>query len=409
MEPMRRRSGALVSASILLFASMAPGRAQEEPGAEAAASQPESAPRAHYLGVVGGYLEPDDDRGADSGTSFAAFFGRQLSGSWFIEGQVFTEIFESEQDSQPDYYRHGLGADLVYSFGQRLKFSPFLLIGAGGVYNDVIPDDDDSFEAFGNAGIGFVTQPLGTYGLRLRAELRYIYDGFESGLGDYRAAVGLELPLLPYERPAPPLAAPPPEPVQVVKVESVPDSDGDGVPDDFDKCPGTPAGMPVDGVGCGLEQVITLTGVNFEFDKATLTPNARTILEEVALKVKHFASVPMELAGHTDSTGSDAYNLKLSQLRAESVRDFLILQGVPGDKLTAVGYGESRPVADNATEAGRELNRRVELHVAGQLAPPAVPVTDGAAPAAAEPAAELAPIEEAPPADAPADEAEPAQ
>jgi outer membrane protein OmpA-like peptidoglycan-associated protein len=78
--------------------------------------------------------------------------------------------------------------------------------------------------------------------------------------------------------------------------------------------------------------------------------------------LKAWGDVNIEVAGHTDSKGSDAYNMKLSQQRAEAVRNFLISRGVAADRLTAKGYGESQPVADNATEEGRFQNRRVELY-----------------------------------------------
>lgn len=372
-------------------------------------------PKLSYVGILGSYLDLDSGRLPKDGVGVGAYYGRQLGhGNWFWEGQLFAQNLETDQDDLTDFYRTGGGLDLVYSLNERRTFSPFLLLGVGGNYNDVVPDHDDKFNAFGNAGIGFVTRPYGTYGFRLRAEARYIYDDFDGGQSDFRYSVGLELPLSPYETPrAIPAAVP--EATEVVRVEDMADSDGDGVPDQFDKCPGTPTGMPVDGVGCGLAQVITLTGVNFEFDRAALTPDSIKILEDVALKVKHFSSVPMELEGHTDSKGSDAYNDKLSQLRADSVRNFLIEQGVPGDKLTAKGMGETHPVADNGTEAGRALNRRVELHIAGQEAP-SVPVDASGAPldsgasteaAAPAPAADAAPVEEAvpPPSEEPAEPA----
>lgn len=378
---------AAASAALVLMSPIA--GAQDS----ATGSEPAKDPL-NYIGVLGSYLDLDKARGPKDGTGVGAYYGRQLSGNFFVEGQLFTQTFETDQANFTDFYHYGLGLDLVYSLGERLGFSPFILLGGGGSYTDLVPDNRDAFDAFGNAGIGFVTQPLGVWGLRFRAEARYVYDNFGSGQNDFRYSAGLELPLLPYEQtrytPPPP---PPPAPEVVRTVtETLPDTDGDGVTDGFDKCPGTPQGMPVDGVGCGLSQVITLTGVTFDFDQATLTPNSRTILEEVALKVKHFNNVPMSLEGHTDSKGSDEYNLTLSDLRAKSVRDFLIEQGVSGDKLTAKGYGESVPVADNNTEAGRALNRRVELRIAGQEAPPSIPVDasgaalDGAAPVpAAEP------------------------
>lgn len=399
------RRTALASATAVFVCSLS-FNAQAQDDAASSNVEAESVPALDYIAITGSYVDLDKDQYAKDATGINLHVGHQLGhGNWFIEGQLFTDVQETNLDNLTDFYRHGGGLDLVYSLNKRRTFSPYLLVGGGAEYYDVVPDSEDGWDFYANAGIGFVTQPLGLYGLRFRAEARYVYDNFIDGYSDIRYTAGLELPLSPYETPRPTVIAPPAaEPVTIVKTEtlteSLADSDGDGVPDAGDKCPETPKGMPVDGVGCGLSQVITLTGVNFEFNKASLTPDSRKILEDVALKIKHFTSVPMELEGHTDNVGSDGYNLKLSQLRANSVRDFLVGQGVPGDKLTAVGLGESKPVADNATDAGRALNRRVELHIAGQQAAPSIPVDASGAPLdAAAPAAE-APAAEAPAADA---------
>lgn len=107
---------------------------------------------------------------------------------------------------------------------------------------------------------------------------------------------------------------------------------------------------------------LVLVGVNFDFDKATLRPEDIAILDRDALSfVKSNSDVVVEVEGHTDSRGSDKYNMGLSLRRAEAVRDYLISKGVAADRLTAKGYGESQPIADNNTDEGRFKNRRVEL------------------------------------------------
>jgi len=144
------------------------------------------------------------------------------------------------------------------------------------------------------------------------------------------------------------------------------DSDGDGVPDDRDKCPGTPPGVPVLTNGCAVNQSAIMQGVSFEFNKATLTRSASSILDRVAEVLKESPGFVIEIAGHTDSIGSASYNQQLSQARAESARQYLIEQGVNPERLQARGYGESDPIADNDTDEGRASNRRVELRVVGQ-------------------------------------------
>ena len=130
-----------------------------------------------------------------------------------------------------------------------------------------------------------------------------------------------------------------------------------------DKCPNTRPGAVVDLDGCEVEAVISLEGVHFEFDKATLTPEAMAILDKAAALLDKQQKVVVEVAGHTDSVGSEEYNQKLSERRAMSVKDYLESKGITATSLTARGYGEAQPVASNDTDAGRALNRRVELIV----------------------------------------------
>jgi OOP family OmpA-OmpF porin len=144
------------------------------------------------------------------------------------------------------------------------------------------------------------------------------------------------------------------------------DSDGDGVPDGIDQCPGTRPGVEVDSVGCEIlfeegRDTLVLQDVNFEFDSAKLTAESRNILDSVAESLTRFAEARVEVAGHTDSKGSETYNLELSQKRADAVRDYLIGKGVNEARLASKGYGEAKPTADNSTDEGRAENRRVEL------------------------------------------------
>ena len=126
-----------------------------------------------------------------------------------------------------------------------------------------------------------------------------------------------------------------------------------------------PAGAPVDQFGCLiLRDTLLLEAVRFDFDKSEITPAARPILDRVAESMLAYPEAVFEIAGHTDSVGTFAYNYLLSARRAAAVRDYLIRQGVPAYKLTAVGYGEGFPIAPNATVEGRALNRRgIELRV----------------------------------------------
>ncbi len=139
------------------------------------------------------------------------------------------------------------------------------------------------------------------------------------------------------------------------------DTDGDGVPDYMDKCPQTPPGATVDEVGC-MKQLV-LNNIEFIVDSSELTMDAKTTLDQVADAIRARPEVKsMSVIGHTDNTGSDAYNQRLSEKRANAVADYLRSTGVSTRFVTS-GSGEKQPVADNATEEGRARNRRVELNV----------------------------------------------
>jgi OmpA-OmpF porin, OOP family len=140
------------------------------------------------------------------------------------------------------------------------------------------------------------------------------------------------------------------------------DSDGDGVPDSMDKCPGTPKGAAVDASGCQIAGAISVDSTvdHFDFDRATLKSGMMGTLDDVADKLKASpADEKVEVIGHTDSTGPEAYNQQLSERRAQAVADYLASKGV--SNLSIKGMGESQPVADNATREGRAMNRRVEI------------------------------------------------
>ena len=141
-----------------------------------------------------------------------------------------------------------------------------------------------------------------------------------------------------------------------------PDGDKDGVVDVADLCPNTEAGEEVDATGCRKAAPIVLSGVNFISGSAELTEPAKAILDTVAASIAEHPALKLEVAGHTDDQGPAAFNEALSQQRAEAVRAYLIGKGAIEDNLSAKGYGEAKPIADNATPAGRAQNRRVELN-----------------------------------------------
>lgn len=171
------------------------------------------------------------------------------------------------------------------------------------------------------------------------------------------------------------------------------DSDSDGAADSYDRCPGTPRGVEVDSSGCAvsldddndgimnandqcsgtvsgtvvnkqgceLKEDIALDNVQFNTGNAVLSSSSRQILNNVAQTLKNNPHLKFEIAGHTDSSGNYQSNVNLSESRAQSVRQYLIDNGVAAESLTAHGYGPDKPVASNNTRSGRSANRRVEL------------------------------------------------
>lgn len=107
----------------------------------------------------------------------------------------------------------------------------------------------------------------------------------------------------------------------------------------------------------------TLDDVHFDTDKATLRPSSYAELNELLDYLQRHPDIKVEIAGHTDNTGTAAHNLKLSQDRANTIRNFLIQKGISPQKVTAKGYGANEPVADNSSETGRQLNRRTEVRI----------------------------------------------
>ena len=168
------------------------------------------------------------------------------------------------------------------------------------------------------------------------------------------------------------------------------DSDGDGVADKLDKCPNTEAGIKVDGSGCPLDVdgdgipdskdacptvkgIARLNGcpefaasgpvvpIQFEFNSSVLRTSAYSVLDGLASSLKANSSAVVQLDGHASAEGTEEYNMTLSRDRANSVKTYMVNAGIASNRIATTAYGESRPVASNATEAGRSENRRVEI------------------------------------------------
>ena len=325
-----------------------------------------------YVSILPGYFIPDRGYGAQrNGFTMSVLYGNQFSEHWSLEGNIFGSTLETGKLHGTDYYQYGGTVDAAYGLFDRTKapVTPFVLAGIGAEYNDMFPQDRSRTSFVADGGIGFVTKSLYD-GIKIRAEGRYLHNFFEGGQNDYRLSFGIEIPLgRVIDRI---IEVPTPTPAAITEIKEVPrpwvDSDGDGVDDEHDDCPNTPHGLKVDAHGCVIPgQSIELNGVTFDFNRARLTTNAQTILNTITPAFIGQPSLKVEIAGHTDSIGTAAANLKLSQARAEAVRAYLISRGAKPQQLVAKGYGKSQPlITPEKTADDRERNRRVEFRVLGK-------------------------------------------
>lgn len=326
-------------------------------GALHEAPEGDSAPLRHLS--FGGFLEfPDSGRGVDSGLGAHYGYGRSWGATRAWELRLFGGTRETGVKGATDFYHYGVGGDVFQYFGDTSRGHPFALLGLGAIMSDVDPDDQDGVSGYASAALGWRGAPLKGWGLRPRFELRATYDSFESGQTDFLLGAALEIPA---ERTV----------IQeklvektVVREVAPPDFDGDGVPDARDQCPDTVPNAKVEPDGCVRKaQVVVLPNIEFALDKADLTPAGREVLEKVVRFMNDQPEITLDVWGHTDWTGSAVYNLGLSQRRAASAVQYLIERGIAAGRLQSAGFGESRPLASNETEEGRERNRRVELNI----------------------------------------------
>ncbi len=341
------------------------------------------------------YLNPmiqavwlDDDRNADDNWGAQLGIGKALSEDWNVELNYAHSIHDGALGNDLRFENVELDALRVF-YRDSARTNPYLLGGIGWLYKNYETTDNTSTFS-GSLGAGLLVHLAesanGSSTTSLRGEIKVRYDLNSGGNTsvDYLAGLGLQFawgrprpaaPAEPVVVPPPPAdsdgdgvvdpqdrcpGTPPNTKVDASGCEL--DSDGDGVLDSADQCPGTLAGRRVDPRGCEIKKEIELRGVKFATDKADLLPESYPMLDDAIATLKKYPELKIEVAGHTDDRGSAAHNQSLSQRRAETVEKFLRDGGVTNE-LKAVGYGESQPMEDNATDAGRQANRRVVLKI----------------------------------------------
>ena len=333
----------------------------------------------YYIAPMASYVFSDDGRGTKDGIGGTVAVGTHLGRNFDLE-LLGSYIRVGSKDGQGSMTQGagGIGANIYL----------FRTDGGSGlfIHGDVL----GSGKTYYHYGLGYDLMIGKHFGLRAEGLIRN--QQFEHH--EPQVNIGVRIPF--GSNPPKPvmLAPPPPPPAEVVAIEPP----APPPPPPPPPCTPPAAGQPVSLDGCKKGDNIVLRGVNFEFDKAVLTVNATVILDDVAAALARRPDIKVEIGGHTDAKGTVKYNKKLSDARAASVRSYLIGKGVSADRMTSVGYGKIVAIADNDTDEGRALNRRVELTVTdSEAAAGAVETLQPGAPPAITPGAEAVVPAEAPP------------
>ena len=303
-----------------------------------------------YLTGSAGFNLQDNDRSTDDAPFGTLGVGKFLNPNWSIDGELNYQNPNWDSNQNLNWSQYGVSFDLRRHFiTEGRGWNPYMLVGLG--YQKA----EEEFDAFPNpnspgeredgnlaAKVGAGIQ--GNAGrVRMRTELAYLaefdYQSVNGAadadwFGDLLASVGVVIPLGP--EPTAPVAPPPPPP----------------------PAPEPPPPAPI---------TIDLNGVNFDFDKSTLRPDAVAILNEAVEILRRYPDLRVEVAGHTDLCGADAYNQSLSERRATAVYEYLTSNGIDAGRLSGpIGYGESRPLEpteQTLPACKSERNRRTELNV----------------------------------------------
>lgn len=297
--------------------------------------------RGGYAGVDVGVMQPVLDPFpdfVDTGGTLAPYVGYMFNDFIGIQGQVHflgagTDNPAAGQEGDPTWWGALAGGPvLAVPLGSRFNLtSTFQPLFATSFADEALTDTSWGF----STGIGFNARFIPQFGMGVFGRYNRLYQRVH-GEGDPKyVTAGLSVtyyfPEPVAERPLP-LPAPPAAPAQA---------------------PPPPV----------VRKRVVPRAVYFDFDKSNIRPDAEATLDEAIRIIKEFGYTAVVCEGHTDSRGTDAYNQDLSLRRANAVRDYLIAGGIPASGITIEGYGESRPVATNDTDDGRQQNRRVELQV----------------------------------------------
>jgi OmpA-OmpF porin, OOP family len=327
--------------------------------------------RWYLTGGVGMNLQ-DGDRDTKDAPFVTLGFGKFITANWSIDGELNYQN-PNFNDSELLFSQYGATVDARYHFiKEGRNWAPFIRVGLGA---QRVEEEFDAFPAIDSPGqredtvlsaqVGVGLQAdYDRYALRAEIGQRYAFDDTSvvspanDNFGDVLGSVTLLVKL--GDR----VAVVTPGPTEPQKTCADLDDDGDGVNNCDDKCPASVAGQAIGPDGCPVPLTIDLKGVNFDFDKDTLRPDAEAILADAVSILQKYPQLKVEVAGHTDSVGTEQYNQGLSERRAATVYNYLTNAGIDAARLVGPnGFGESRPIDTNDTAEGRAKNRRTELNV----------------------------------------------
>lgn len=309
--------------------------------------------------VFAEYYLPDGDKTEsaewafmDEGWGYGVELGYNLNESWALRLEYAKQRLEQlTTDDKLDGKRVGL--DVMYN----LSNTGVYVLG-GLKHLDV--DSTDETTAL-NMGVGYRQY------LNDRVSLFGEANRFQ-GIGDSFADANIKLGMSVLFGDAPVVAEPTPAPEPVAApVVVVADSDNDGVPDSSDLCPGTPSTDKVDATGCSIftEKEVNFTlKAQFDNDSSVIKPEYDSEIADLAAFLKRFPGTDVEIGGHASNVGGAAYNMKLSERRADAVAKVLLNEhGISASRVTVKGYGVTRPKVEGNTPAAHAANRRIEAVV----------------------------------------------
>jgi OOP family OmpA-OmpF porin len=321
-----------------------------------------------YVAPFGTFIQPGGDRQSNNGWGGGMGFGKMLDKHFNVELKGFYQNLSGGTYGATDMT--GGIAEVQY-YIMREKLSPYTVFGLGGMNTSHNGDSGAGF--IGEAGAGLTYEVSDNF--LLRSDVRYRYNqnfnaNLQPGTNEFHdmiVNVGFVIPFGAKPKPAEVAVAPAPAPIPVAVPDcSTKDDDKDGVNNCDDECPTTLPGVKVSIKGCWI------VDVKFDNDKAIIKPEYFGNLDNVAKRIKEHPELKIEIQGHTSKTGGFKHNMLLSERRAGAVKKFLV-DGTHSPSLTTHGYGWTRPIDSNDTEAGRANNRRVQLEVEGQPQQPLNP------------------------------------